>query len=132
MLGELVYEGTGKLIGMRVLDDNGTLELTFQEQGVAFGIQCTNALTYVSTPQPNGITHSEGCGVLMTVDGDTATVTSYSISIPKKNPPASSIRGASFFRTQSSKLARFNSIVCMYEVEANEDWTYTVKDWEWK
>jgi|GEM_PF-2290131 hypothetical protein len=27
MLGELVYEGTGKPMGMRVLDDNGTLEL---------------------------------------------------------------------------------------------------------
>jgi hypothetical protein len=36
MLGELVYEGTGKLIGVRVLDDSGTLELTFQEQGAAF------------------------------------------------------------------------------------------------
>lgn len=49
-----------------------------------------------------------------------------------KTPPASSIRGASFFRTRAPKLARLNSIVCVYEVEANEDWTYTVKDWKWK
>jgi hypothetical protein len=132
MLGELVYEGTGKLVSMRVLDNNGTMELTFQEQGAAFGIPCTNLLTYVSMSRPDGITYSEGRGVLMTAEGDTATIKSSGISIPKKNPPASSIRGVSFFRTQSSKLARFNRIVCVYEVEANEDWTYTVKDWEWK
>jgi hypothetical protein len=28
MLGELIYEGKGKMIGMRVLDDNGTMETT--------------------------------------------------------------------------------------------------------
>jgi hypothetical protein len=132
MLGELVYEGTGKPMGMRVLDDNGTLELTFQEQGAVFGTQCTNALTYVSTARPDGTSYSEGHGVMLTVDGDTATFSSSGIGIPKKTPPASSIRGASFFRTRAPKLARLNSIVCVYEVEANEDWTYTVKEWEWK
>ncbi len=57
MLGELVYEGTGKPMGMRVLDDNGTIELTFQEQGAVFGTQCTNALTYVSTARPDGTSY---------------------------------------------------------------------------
>jgi|SRR5664280_1163771 len=67
MLGELVYEGTGKPMGMRVLDDNGTLELTFQEQGAVFGTQCTNALTYVSTARPDGTSYSEGHEVMLTV-----------------------------------------------------------------
>ncbi|MGZ4864678.1 MAG: hypothetical protein ACXV5H_07280 [Halobacteriota archaeon] len=132
MLGDVVYEGTGKLVSMRVLDNNGTMELTFQEQGKAFGIPCSNVLTYVTTPRPDGITYAEGRGVLVTVNGDTATIISHSIGMPKPNPPATSIRGASFFYTQSPKLARFNKIVCVHEVEANEDWTYTVKDWEWK
>ncbi|HXY88680.1 MAG TPA: hypothetical protein VEG44_09590 [Candidatus Acidoferrales bacterium] len=33
MLGELICEGKGKTIGMRVLDDDGTMETTFQGEG---------------------------------------------------------------------------------------------------
>ncbi len=29
MLGDIIYEGTGKLMGARVLDEEGTMELTF-------------------------------------------------------------------------------------------------------
>ncbi len=32
MLGELIYEAMGKTLGLRVLDDNGTMEMTIQEQ----------------------------------------------------------------------------------------------------
>ena len=46
--------------------------------------------------------------------------------------PACSVRGTIFFRTQSPKLARLNSIVGVYEIEVNEDLSYKVKDWEWK
>ncbi len=62
MLGDIVYEGTGKLVSMRVLDDKGKMELTFQEQGKAFDIPCSNVLTYVITPRPDGIAYSEGRG----------------------------------------------------------------------
>ncbi len=132
MLGDIIYEGTGKLMGARVLDKDGTMELTFQEEGKAFGIPCTVLLTQVFVTRPDGTAHAEGQGVLLTTEGDTATLTSSGFSVPKGNPPASSGRGATFFRTQSQKLARFNGIVCPFEVEVNEDWTYTVKDWEWK
>jgi hypothetical protein len=36
MLGDLIYEVKGKTIGLRALDDNGTMELTIMEQGVVF------------------------------------------------------------------------------------------------
>jgi hypothetical protein len=52
MLGELIYEGKGKMIGMRVLDDNGTMETTYQEGGTIFGIACTITLTVASTTDP--------------------------------------------------------------------------------
>ncbi len=119
-------------MGARVLDAEGTMELTFQEQGKAFGIPCMILLTNVLVTRSDGTGYSEGQGVLMTPEGDTATLTTSGISIPKGNMPASSGRGSTFFRTQSQKLARFNKIVCVHEVEVNEDWTYTVKDWEWK
>jgi hypothetical protein len=36
MLGELIYEAVGKTLGLRILDDNGTMEITIQEQGTVF------------------------------------------------------------------------------------------------
>ena len=132
MLGELIYEAMGKMTGTRVLDEDGTVENTLQEQGTIFGIECSATLTMVGTPRPDGIVYSEGYGLMLTKDGDAATFTSSAINIPKGPMPVSSVRGATFFRTQSPKLSRLNSVVCIYEVEVNEDGSYNVKDWEWK
>jgi hypothetical protein len=132
MLGELVLEASGKLIGLRVLDENATMEMTTQEQGTIFGSECSTTMTFVGTPRPDGTVYVEGYGMTLTKEGDAATLTSSGIMIPKGPMPVSSIRGATFFRTQSPKLARLNSVVCIYEVEVNEDWSFKTKDWEWK
>jgi uncharacterized protein YuzE len=132
MLGDLIYEAAGKVVGMRVLDDNGTMEITLDEQGKVFGIECSLTLTAAGKLRPNGMQYSEGRGFLITKDGDLATLIMSGISIPKGRPPSSSVRGATIFNTQSPKLARLNSVVCVYEGEVNEDNSYTIKDWEWK
>lgn len=132
MLGDLIYEAAGKVVGMRVLDDNGTMEITLDEQGKIFGVECSLTLTAVGKLRPNGMQYSEGRGFLITKDGDAATLIMSGISIPKGRPPSSSVRGATIFNTQSPKLARLNSVVCVYEGEVNEDNSYTIKDWEWK
>jgi hypothetical protein len=132
MLGDLIYEATGKVIGTRVLDENGTMEITLQEQGMLFGSECTVTLTVVSKLGSNGILYSEGYGVLLTKDGDTATCTLSGITISKELTSLSCIRGAAFCRTQSQKLARLNSVVCIYEAETNDDVSYNLKGWEWK
>ena len=49
MLGELIYEGKGKMLGVRVPDDKGAMETTFQEVGTIFGIECTTAMTIMIT-----------------------------------------------------------------------------------
>ncbi|HII79875.1 MAG TPA: hypothetical protein HA261_05670 [Methanosarcina sp.] len=132
MLGDLIYEAMGKTVGMRVLDDNGTMEITLEERGKIFGIECTLTLTAVGKPRPDVMQYSEGRGFLLTKDSDVATLTISGISIPKGRLPKSSVRGATIFNTQSPKLARLNSVVCVYEGEVNEDSSYTIKDWEWK
>lgn len=132
MLGELIYQAKGKMTGTRVLDEDGTMENTLQEQGTIFGVECSTTLTMVGTPRPDGIVYSEGYGLMLTKDGDAATLTSSALGIPKGLMPTSSVRGATFFRTQSPQLSRLNSVVCIYEVEVNEDGSYGVKDWEWK
>lgn len=132
MLGDLIYEGKGKSIGMRVLDGNGTWEGTSQEQGTLFGVECTSTTTNVNTLRPNGTLFSEGCGMTLSKDGDRASYTISGIYTPKGHAPAGSIRGGTFWSTQSPALARLNSIISVYEVEMSEDWTYSVKEWEWK
>lgn len=132
MLGNLIYEATTKVIGTRVLYENGTIEITLQEKGKIFGIECTVTVTFVSKPRPNGIMCSEGYGALLTKDGDTATLTLSGLTIPKGLPSLSSVRGVAFCCTQSPKLASLNSVVCIYEAETNDGMSYYVKGWEWK
>jgi hypothetical protein len=122
----------GKTIGMRVLDENGTMEMTLQEQGTLFGIDCYTTLTLAGKSGPGGIMYSEGYGILMTKDGDVANLTISGITIPKGLPPLGSVRGVTYFRTQSPKLTRLNSVISIYDAEVNEDSSYSVKDWEWK
>jgi hypothetical protein len=132
MLGELIYEATSKVVGIRMLDENGTSERTFQQGGMIFGIECHTTLTLVGKFELNGVQYLEGYGILLTKDGDTATFTVSGINIPKGLPPLASSRGATFFRTQSQKLISLNRVVCIYEAEVNEDSSYEVKAWEWK
>lgn len=132
MLGDLIYEGNGKTIGIRMLDNKGTMEMTLQEEGKILGIPCTIMSTLVSTHRPDGTQFSEGQGIMFTKDGDSASVNIYCVKIPKGIPPAGSVRGTTFFYTESPKLARLNTIASIFEVELNEDMSYTVKDWEWK
>lgn len=132
MLGDLIYEAMGKTIGMRVLDDNGTMEITLEEQGKIFGVESTLTVTFVGKHRPDGIQYLEGRGILLTKDGDAATLTSSGITIYKGLPPCGSVRGVTFFNTRSPKLARLNSVACVYEAEVNDDSSYTIRDWEWK
>ena len=113
-------------------DEYGTIEMTIMEQGVVFGIECTTTVTLVSKHRPDGTQYAEGHGIMSTKDGDTATLTLSGITIPKGLPPQGSVRGATFYNTQSPKISRLNRIVCVFEVELNADMSFTVKDWEWK
>jgi hypothetical protein len=97
MLGELIYEAMGKMTCTRVLDEDGTMENSLQEQGTIFGIECSATLTMVGTPRPDGIVYSEGYGLMLTKDGDAAALTSSAISVPKGPMPGSNVRGATFF-----------------------------------
>jgi hypothetical protein len=132
MLGDLIYEGKGKTIGVRMLDNKGTKEITTQEEGSVLGTPCTLMLTFVCTHRPDGTEYSEGQGIMYTKDGDSASLNVCCVLNPKGMAPCGSLRGATFFYTQSTKLARLNKIATVFEAEMKEDMSYIVKDWEWK
>ena len=75
MLGDLIYEGNGKTIGIRMLDNKGTMEMTLQEEGKILGIPCTILSTLVTTHRPDGTQFSEGQGIMFTKDGKPKEIT---------------------------------------------------------
>ena len=101
MLGDLIYEGKGKTISLRMLDDKGTKEMTFQEEGTVLGIPCTLMVTFVCTHRSDGTEYSEGKGVVYTKDGDSASINVCCVLVPKGIPSSGSIRGATFLPGQA-------------------------------
>ena len=120
MLGNLIYEATTKVIGTRVLDENGTMETTLQEQGKILGIECTVTATFVNKPRHNGMMYSEGYGVLLTKDGDTATLIISGLTTPKGHPSLSSSRGNILSHTVTE--ARASQQRRLYLRSRNERW----------
>ena len=131
MLGEMIGEFKGKSTGYRVLSE-GKVEISQQGMGKILGIDASMATTGVSAPMPNGVLMVDGNGVLTTMDGDVAMVKINGIGWPTGKGWKSSFRGAGYQMTQSPKLVRLNKIVCVWELESDENGDWVLKLWEWK
>ena len=88
--------------------------------------------TYRSVARAEGMLHGEGQGVTMTKDGEMASWTGQGVGRFMGRGEAVSFRGALYYQTASSKLARLNSIVVVFEFEVDENGNTHAKLWEWK
>src|SRR5919197_5837455 len=142
MLGDLIYEHTGKLTGQRVLDSVSVqeellpkIETTFSADAKLKGIiDITDIGTYWSIIRPGGILYGEGQGLYMAKDssGETATWTGYGIGHLAAGGRVS-YRGSLFFRTNlTGKMSFLNNIVGVFEYEVDESGNTAAKMWEWK
>jgi hypothetical protein len=144
MLGDLIYEHKGKIIGQRVLGNASEkgeavvlpkVETTFSADAKLKGtIDITDTGTYLSIIRPGGILHGEGQGLYMTKDGsgETATWTGQGVGRLTEGGRVS-YRGSLFFRANSTgKLSFLNNIVTVFEYEVDESGNTTAKMWEWK
>jgi hypothetical protein len=144
MLGDLIYEHKGKVIGQRVLGNASEkgevvvlpkIETTFSADAKLKGtIDITDTGTYLSIIRPGGILHGEGQGLYMTKDGsgETATWTGQGVGRLTEGGRVS-YRGSLFFRANSTgKLSFLNNIVTVFEYEVDESGNTTAKMWEWK
>ncbi len=140
MLGEMIGEIKGKIIGSRVLPFEGEglapkIESSFQDSGKILGVEITDIGTYWSVIRAEGL-YAEGWGILMTKDGEMASFTAQGFGKVTGQGPASVWRGSIYnqthSQTQSQKLARLNSIVVVYEIEVDENGNRHGKFWEWK
>jgi hypothetical protein len=140
MLGELIYESTGKIVSQKVVDTgdiNGALakvELSYSGSGYMQGIgNVTETWTFVNTNLPNNITQGIGKGVIMTDDGNgvaTATELGRGFHV---SPETIVYPGARVFSTDSNgKLAFLNELVGVTQWEVDSLGNYNEKMWQWK
>ncbi len=126
-----MYEGRGKIVGVRVLPD-GKVEQSLQESGKAWGVDVTNVGTLVASPRPDGSLSGEGQGFLQTKDGEVISWRLQGVGWPTGRGLGGSFRGALFFWTASQKLAAANKVVGVFEHEVDETGNLSAKVWEWK
>ena len=131
MLGEMIGVFQGKVSGVRVLPD-GKMELSQQGMGKIMGVDASIVTTGVVSPMPNGVMMVEANGTLMAVTGDVVMVKINGIGWMLGKGWKSSFKGAGYQMTMSQKLAVLNKIVCVYELESDENGDWTLKLWEWK
>jgi hypothetical protein len=137
MLGDMIYEAKGKIVGYRVLDVEGPkIEVTIIQNGtLKGGIEATDTVTYWSIPKSDGgAYYAEGKGVFMTKDdpNDTAAWTGQGIAhySGQKRRDVGSV----FCRTSTTtgKLAFLNNMVGVFEYQTDEVGNSEGKIWEWK
>jgi hypothetical protein len=140
MLSELIYEGSGKITGQRVLEVEGgipKLETSISGNGrfktEKVSVDITEIWTYWSIQKPDGSFYGEGKGVLTTKDG-TEVATATGIGIGRiSNTGKSRYTGANFHRTNSNgKLAFLDNIIGVTEFEVDSLDNYVIKLWQWK
>ncbi|MBI3667588.1 MAG: hypothetical protein HY236_15400 [Acidobacteria bacterium] len=134
MLGDLIYEATGKRTARRVLSAEASgfkVEVTFEESGKLLGADATGFGTYWSGNRPDGTLYGEGQGVVLTKKGEMVTWKGQGVGQIKAGG-AVSYRGAVYYYTASKKLARLNKVAAVFEYEVDANGNTRTKEWEWK
>jgi hypothetical protein len=79
-----------------------------------------------------GTLWGQGQGLSLTKDGDAVTWHGTGIGKPTGKGMAASWRGAIFYTTQSSRLARLNGVTVVFEWDVDENGNAKGTTWEWK
>lgn len=138
MLGELIYESSGKIVSQKVVDTgddpSAKVELSYSGSGYMQGIgNVTETWTFVNTHLKNNITQGIGKGVIMTDDGNgVATATELGRGF-HMSPETIVYPGARVFSADSNgNLAFLNELVGVTQWEVDSLGNYKVKMWQWK
>ena len=136
MIGEMLGELTGKIIGQRIVPHHHRsrqlrIERTMETKGKILGQEVTFLATFWSMERPQGGMFSRGRGILMTKNGEKAMLRGAGISVPPKGP-GWSMRGTRYAQTTSAALKRLNEVALVFETEISPDGTIKDRWWEWK
>ncbi|MDD1678197.1 MAG: hypothetical protein LUO93_03310 [Methanomicrobiales archaeon] len=135
MIGEMVWELTGKIVGQRLVKwhygGEVKLERTIEAKGKVFGEEVTFLATTWSKERPQGGMFTKGHGIMMTKKGEKVMLQGAGISTSKVGP-VGSLRGSRYAQTRAPSLSRLNNVVLVFEIEIGADGSYKDKTWEWK
>lgn len=130
MLGDVVYEGKGKTIGMRVLK-NGKMEYTMTMPCLVYGEETLATWTSESEPRPDGTSFMEFWGSFVTKGGNMGKYAGTGNFI--NHPDGSSVgRGCVCYSNPPGKFAKLNGIAVVWEFQMDKDGNFHNKGWEWK
>ncbi len=129
MLGDLVYEAEGKVIGMKRLPD-GKVEQTVDVKGKFFGEEFTATFKTEGGIRPDGTGYVELNGSY-TMDG--ALIQYSGIGNGIRKPDGTwAFRGTTCYNCPPGKYARLNGIAVLWEVDVDDAGVQHNKGWEWK
>jgi len=132
MLGEMIFQGSGKRIVRRVLSsDPVKVEVTFEGGGKLLGADAMEIGTYTAVIRADGTMYGEANGVVMTAAGDSLSWKGSGVGTFKERG-AVSYRGAIYYHTMSPTFSRLNTVAGVFEFEVDEHGTTQSKVWEWK
>ena len=137
MLGDKIWDGSGRTIGTRVLPGDDfryvKMEVSIEGTGKALGMDATNMGTFTAFERVPGQMYAEGQGILMTAEGDSAIWNGHGVGHPTGDGMGISIRYSVAFQAGGDgKLASLNGVLGVGEFESKADGAWTDSNWEWK
>ncbi len=130
MLGDIVQEDQGKIIGMRVLP-SGKIEQTIMAQGMFLGEESSATRTVEVELRPDGTGYGEFRGFFTTKSGAKGQFKGMGNGVSRPDG-SMSWRGVVCHSNPPGKYARFNGIVHVWETEVDKEGNIFTKSWEWK
>ena len=135
MIGDMIGELTGKVVGQRIIRHHHTpdikIERTLESKGKILGTDVTFIATIKMRERVQGGMYAEGDGVMMTMKGEKVILHGSGISVAMKGM-GWSMRGIRYAQTTAPALSRLNNVALVFELEIMPDGTVHDKWWEWK
>jgi hypothetical protein len=134
MIGDMIGELTGKIVGQRVIRrryGEVKIERSTESKGKILGMDVTFITTVTLRERPQGGMYVEGNGIMMTMKGEKVILHGSGISIAGKGA-GMSMRGIRYAQTASPSLSRLNNVAIVFEIETMPDGTVHDTMWEWK
>jgi len=131
MLGEQVFQQTGKITGKRVLDET-TVEMSFDAKINVKGVDGMNMGTYMSAMLPDGSMTGDGVGCVMSSDGQMLTWKSMGIGRFLQDGKIRFTGCVRFSTHSKGSFASLNNTISVFEHDADMEGNISTKGWEWK
>ena len=135
-LGELVFEGKGKVTSQRVLDivkGGAKVEASFIRTGKLKGTDVTNTGTFWSIPVEGDAFYGEAKGIFTTTDGEIITYTAQGMGRMTGDGKLRFTGSDFLYAPSEGKFGHLNNTVGVFEVEVdNQTGDITGKTFEWK